>query len=43
MSFIQADQEFLVETGTTVNNTGEVLWGKQVRIPFLSPIAIRVP
>ena len=27
MSFIQVDQEFAVETGTTVNNTGEnIMW-----------------
>ena len=28
MSFIQVDQEFLVETDTTVNNTGEFIMGE---------------
>ena len=28
MSFIQVDQEFAVETGTTVNNTGENIMGE---------------
>ena len=28
MSFIQVDQEFVVETDTTVNNTGEDIMGK---------------
>ena len=27
MSFIQVDQEFVVETDTTVNNTGEDIIG----------------
>ena len=28
MSFIQVDQEFVVETDTTVNNTGEDIMGE---------------
>ena len=32
MSFIQVDQEFVVETDTTVNNIGEDIMGKQARI-----------
>ena len=28
MSFIQVDQEFMVETDTTVNNTGEDIMGE---------------
>ena len=32
------DQEFVVETDTTVNNTGKDIMGEQASIPFLSQI-----
>ena len=41
MSFIQVDQELLVETDTKVNNTGEDITGEHARIPFLSQITRR--
>ena len=36
MSFIQIDQEFMVETGTTLNNTGEDFMGEtdENTVPF---------
>ena len=40
MSFIQVDQEFVVEINNTVNNTGENIMWKKARIPFLSQITM---
>ena len=40
MSFIQVDQEFVVEINNTVNNTGEDIMWKKARIPFLSQITM---